>query len=1320
MLKPNRLVTILFLLILAALLPATGNPFFNASAAPLAVAPTLGAAASFGVLGFSTVTNTGPTVINGDLGVSPGTAVTGFPPGVVVAPGAIHAADALAAQAQSDVTTAYNALTSQACDVNLTGQDLGGLILTSGVYCFSSSAQLTGQLTLDVQGDPNAVFIFKMGSTLTTASGSSVVFSNGGPSCNVFWQVGSSATFGTASAFAGNVVALASATLTTGVSVTGSVLARNGAVTLDTNTIARCGAAPAALDLTGTVFDDANGSQVQNGAEVGTNAGGLYVNLLDGSNNVVATTTVDANGLYTFTTVVAPTLGAAASFGVLGFSTVTNTGPTVINGDLGVSPGTAVTGFPPGVVVAPGAIHAADALAAQAQSDVTTAYNALTSQACDVNLTGQDLGGLILTSGVYCFSSSAQLTGQLTLDVQGDPNAVFIFKMGSTLTTASGSSVVFSNGGPSCNVFWQVGSSATFGTASAFAGNVVALASATLTTGVSVTGSVLARNGAVTLDTNTIARCGAAPALNPNTNYTLQLTTNAGIPGQPAPAVALPSGWVTTGENNNDTLDGTPNSLLPVSVVTSNIVEQNFGIQQPPATNTPNSGAISDFVWYDTDKDGVQDVGEPGIPNVTLDLYKDTDGTPGLNTATDTKVDSTVTDAGGGYLFTGLEAGSYFVDITGIGSKLTGLTHIIANQSKSDPTAAIVLPVGGIYKDADFGYVWQSVKVVVGDTVWFDDNVDRVQQPSEPGIPNVTVRVYDSIGTVIGTADTDANGHYRIEVSPGNGYTVSPDPADIPTGLTATTPVTHSLPVLKSGDQYLDADFGYDGPGLGTIGNLVFGDNNKNGVFDGSPEAGLPGVSVSLIRDTNRNQAWNSGEPVIATVTTDKDGGYLFTGLPAGHYLVHVSNTNAVLLNYTKSVLGTAGADNHNQADPYAIDLIDLVAGGSNLTADFGYVKIDPSLGQIGNRVWIESDGNGLFNPTGKDVGQPGVTVVLYRNLNRNLYRNGSAYATTTTGASGDYLFAKLPSGTYTVTVSDSFNVLSDWIVRTLGPNPGSDDNNQLQPYQIVLPTGGENMTAGFGYIKPPADYSLTKTTITPSPVRLGTTISFSIRITNTGSTYLKTLPLIDTYDKAYISYVSSVPASVDNANDGTINWTDLLSGGSLAPGASVQVLTTFTSVKDTGTLPTVNTATVSGATSDPDGPGVAPTSPTPLPDQSSQDMVEIMNPTATLLASSQVALGDNGALLSWETVSESNVAGFHLLRVNPDGSTVRLTSLPLPAQYPGQSWGADYSWVDSSVEAGQSYTYLLEVIGPDTTTQQVEIGKLLGGMRIFLPLAIR
>ena len=206
-------------------------------------------------------------------------------------------------------------------------------------------------------------------------------------------------------------------------------------------------------------------------------------------------------------------LGTADGFGVLGGTTVTNTGPTVVNGDLGVSPGTAVTGFPPGTVN--GTIHAADAVAAQAQSDTTTAYNDAAGRACTGVLTGQDLGGMTLTAGVYCFSSSAQLTGTVTLDAQGDPGAVFIFKIGSTLTTASGSNVNLINGAQSCNVFWQVGSSATLGTTTTFRGNILALTSITATTGATVDGRLLARNGAATLDSNTVTRARCATASGP-------------------------------------------------------------------------------------------------------------------------------------------------------------------------------------------------------------------------------------------------------------------------------------------------------------------------------------------------------------------------------------------------------------------------------------------------------------------------------------------------------------------------------------------------------------------------------------------------------------------------------------------------------------------------------------------------------------------------------------------------------------------------------------------------------------------------------------
>jgi type VI secretion system secreted protein VgrG len=218
--------------------------------------------------------------------------------------------------------------------------------------------------------------------------------------------------------------------------------------------------------------------------------------------------------LLAVTPLTAQTLGTAGSFGVLGGSAVTNTGSTVVNGNLGVSPGSSVTGFPPGVVLG-GTIHTNDATAMQAQIDLTTAYNAVAGTPCTMDLTGIDLGGLTLTPGVYCFTASAQLTGTLTLNALGNPNASFLFKIGSTLTTASNSQVLFTNGGSSCNVFWQIGSSATIGTTTNFAGNILALTSITLTTGATLSGRALARNGAVTMDTNTIAPCGAGiPALS--------------------------------------------------------------------------------------------------------------------------------------------------------------------------------------------------------------------------------------------------------------------------------------------------------------------------------------------------------------------------------------------------------------------------------------------------------------------------------------------------------------------------------------------------------------------------------------------------------------------------------------------------------------------------------------------------------------------------------------------------------------------------------------------------------------------------------------
>jgi hypothetical protein len=233
-------------------------------------------------------------------------------------------------------------------------------------------------------------------------------------------------------------------------------------------------------------------------------------------------------------------LGTAGNFAVLAGSTITNTGPTVISGgNVGVSPGSAITGFPPGSVTPPSTLHAADAVTLQAQTDLTTAYNVAAGLAPTQDLTGQDLGGLTLVPGVYFFSSSAQLTGTLTLNDLGDPNAQFVFQIGSTLTTASNSSVVTINGGsmPGCDVFWQVGSSATLGTGTAFEGHILALTSITMTTDATILdGSALARNGAVTLDSNTITNCVSADTSTGGTSTPLPSPAAMGF-------LLLPMAW---------------------------------------------------------------------------------------------------------------------------------------------------------------------------------------------------------------------------------------------------------------------------------------------------------------------------------------------------------------------------------------------------------------------------------------------------------------------------------------------------------------------------------------------------------------------------------------------------------------------------------------------------------------------------------------------------------------------------------------------------------------------------------------------------------
>jgi type VI secretion system secreted protein VgrG len=282
-----------------------------------------------------------------------------------------------------------------------------------------------------------------------------------------------------------------------------------------------------------------------------------------------------------------PGLGTASSFVVLGGSAVTNTGPSVLTGDLGVWPGTSVTGYPP--LVLNGALHQTDAVAKQGQADLTTAYNSAAGQPVTQDLTGQNLGNRTLTPGVYHFSSSAQLTGPLTLDGQGATHAIFIFQIGSTLTTASAASVNLVNGASECDVWWQIGSSATLGTSTTFRGNLMALTSITLNTGANIPGGrALARNGAVTLDTNVISLpTGCGSSSSGDSSGTPSSSPSSGSP-------AGPSGGPATGTSLTQPPGSTPSVGGPTvgspgtpSVSPSPRIPVTAG---PPDVSTPNTG----------------------------------------------------------------------------------------------------------------------------------------------------------------------------------------------------------------------------------------------------------------------------------------------------------------------------------------------------------------------------------------------------------------------------------------------------------------------------------------------------------------------------------------------------------------------------------------------------------------------------------------------------------------------------------------------------------------------------------------------------------
>ena len=487
---------------------------------------------------------------------------------------------------------------------------------------------------------------------------------------------------------------------------------------------------------------------------------------------------------------------------------------------------------------------------------------------------------------------------------------------------------------------------------------------------------------------------------------------------------------------------------------------------------------------------------------------------------------------------------------------------------------------------------------------------------------------------------------------------------------------------------------------LAVVWGHIFQDTNGNGVEDpGEPP--LVGVSV-VITDS-------SG--VTQTVATDASGNYTVT-VTAGLTTADVDEAT-IPFDY----LQTAGSDPTTVNAPQ---------GSLTHIGDDGYQP----LGTLGNWVWWDVDGDGE-----QDAGEPGIPGV-------DVVLSDGFVITTTTDASGFYTFTRVPADTYTITIPayefQPGGTLYNWVAspQDAAPDDVDSDGHPLT-HQITttLAAGEVDLSNDFGF-DIASSYTLTKQLNTVEPVLVSHPLTVTIRITNTGNSWITVLPLRDTYDTIYLTYgytptvfppvpgTWADPDSDDHNNDGVIDWSDLtLSEGDLAPGVSITVIVTFTAKADTHGvgLPndeTEDVAIVHDAFADPDGPGPLP--PEPLPTQQESEGVEIIFPTGVVLMGLSGEARAGGVWLQWETANEAGLLGFNVWRAEAGGEWVQLNEELIFAQYGGAEWGAIYVYRDEEVVPGLTYAYLLEVVRRDGSTEQHALATVTALWWLRLPLIAR
>jgi len=903
------------------------------------------------------------------------------------------------------------------------------------------------------------------------------------------------------------------------------------------------------------VWDDTNADGVQNPGEPGLP--NVTVNLYDSGGAPQGTTTTDASGLYTFTNLIpgdyfvefVPPAGYAFSPQDVG-------GDDSLDSDADITTGqTIVTTLDSG------------------ETDLTWDAGMFLYATIgdlvwdDLNADGVQNPGepgipgvtvrLYDTNGPSVFTTTTNASGfySFTLLPSGDYSLIFTLPSGyifspqdqgandaadSDADTTTGQTIVTTLSAGETDLTWDAGMYRL-----AAIGDFVW--QDTNANGVQDTGEPGIPNVTVRLydggGTNILTTTTNASGLYNFTNLT---------PGDYFVEFILPAGWNFSPQDQggDDSLDSDADTTTGQTIVTTLISGE--------TDNTWDAGlyqfaALGDFVWDDTNADGVQNPGEPGLPNVTVNLY-DSGGAP---------QGTTTTDASGLYTFTNLIPGDYFVEFV----PPAGYTFSPQDQGGDDSLDSDADTTTGqtIVTTLDSGetdLTWDAgmfLYATIGDLVWDDLNADGVQNPGEPGIPGVTVRLYDTNGPSVFTTTTNASGLYSFTVSVGSyfvefvppaGYTFSPQDqggddtldsdADTTTGQTAAT-------TLTSGEIDLTWDAGLYR--LGEIGDLVWNDDGDGIQEPGEP--GLPGVTVRL---------YDGGGTNILTTLTDASGLYTFTNLLPGDYIVEF----IPLPGYIFSPPDQGPVDSlDSDADTATgrTTTITLTSGQSDLTWDAGMFR--PAT--IGDLVWDDQNLDGIQNPG--EPGLPGVTVRLYDG-------GGTNILTTTTDAAGDYTFTNIPAGDYTIEfVPPPGYTFSP---QDVGGNDSQDSDPNPATGRTATTTllPGETDNAWDAGMYATADLSVTKTE-SADPIAPGAPLTYTIVVRNDGPATAPNVVLTDTLPAA-VTFVSANPAQ--NTGPNPLVW----NLGDFGPG-DVQTITLQVIVNASANADFTNRAEVSSDAPDND-----------------------------------------------------------------------------------------------------------------------------------------